>query len=1277
MGKTPIYKLGYFEPNQDVGAELDLDELRFKAIDTQTLALYSIFGNGVLDEDPANPSWYILSIPNDYNNVLITSGRGHVSWKYAETTTNVTFSLPALPVGATSALFYLYAIEDSTTPSAKTVEFMASLIQLNDPDNYIGLGAVLVDRSTDPDTITIYNTAEYGRVDISLFGTISGIVNKHKHIGGATNPSPIDLSKHVRGKLSGDYIENLDLDKVTAGSLSADRLPQIDHNTLSNIGSLSHSQIDTLLASLTSLPDNYRLSDISLANRLKIVLALKRLGTLSNIESTQINAVFYVPNSTSQPYEATGIPAGLNQATIDRVNKRLEGTNASTISSDNIVWNTYEDFDRAWKTAQARVVANNPVSENISITAPRIYTTGTVSLINTITVTGSGTSWTSLILPARIGFGSTNPSSITTWFTVSSITNNTTLVLTSSAAGQSTGNYVIEQTSGVNGSITVDKTLKYLGILDTNLQDTKWKDGYLFTDKKTKTSVVPPPPPVLSAPAYYNQFNEDYDIARYFYNQFSTTQDWTERSRIGIGFGFNVASIPGNVYVYLTLSSGGTSKSIMSSGSATTINISTPVLILSKDNTDPKTRLYVEKNLSEFGLTEAQLASVSGIGFVWDTAEYWDGNELNFYLLHPRTDEITAISSQSSLINSVMNTLPDTTSSVFIFNDTLFNTYATLVFRLDTNSSTTTYDQVIWDATVPSGTSLRIYTRTSNVESSLSSYLTNEITQGIWTVSSSSNTGRYFDIIVNLYSNSSKTLAPTLDRLVLAYNGLGASALKVWNKYETDISTAQTGWFSTAKEYENITFGSNTTDTDFPGKTVNYLTISNTAEIGKWRYLRKNNALQSSLLDASDEVVLEDGIDILSLSSYQSPVQVWRGYSEYGFLEPRYYESVGTSLLFADTKNDRVVEFNSLGAITKIYQGNLRLKRETRDFVLLNAYYNPNVGKIYINFSQYVSITSATNATLVSGKQSIKLSETGVNIVLFNPIDGKSATVVATFNTSLKAKINSWGNDVKLIIQNGAFSYVGSDGGTLTEDTTTTDICQALNFIEISSNVSFAGEGKCLSGISQYSETISDSADFNKDGQIITSSLYGPDQTLLTASNTLTINVLVGNIYMTNILEPVHATTNKYGYCIISNISDDSIVALNTLGETVWSVPSTVCSFVENKLGGAVELSSENLLVALPSSISDNAGRILVLNRIADNTILTSINVNGDAIKAIEDPSYDSYWVVVDDVKNDGKQSRLIKLNSSGELTYSWGVGTLTHPTGLKMLGNSTLVVSE
>ena len=45
MGKTPFYKLGYLEVNQDLANELDLDELRFKTIDTQVYSLYQIFKN--------------------------------------------------------------------------------------------------------------------------------------------------------------------------------------------------------------------------------------------------------------------------------------------------------------------------------------------------------------------------------------------------------------------------------------------------------------------------------------------------------------------------------------------------------------------------------------------------------------------------------------------------------------------------------------------------------------------------------------------------------------------------------------------------------------------------------------------------------------------------------------------------------------------------------------------------------------------------------------------------------------------------------------------------------------------------------------------------------------------------------------------------------------------------------------------------------------------------------------------------------------------------------
>ena len=59
MEKTPYYGLGYLVPNQQVGDVMDMDERRFRAIESLTQHLYTIFGNGVLDDDPNNPSWRI------------------------------------------------------------------------------------------------------------------------------------------------------------------------------------------------------------------------------------------------------------------------------------------------------------------------------------------------------------------------------------------------------------------------------------------------------------------------------------------------------------------------------------------------------------------------------------------------------------------------------------------------------------------------------------------------------------------------------------------------------------------------------------------------------------------------------------------------------------------------------------------------------------------------------------------------------------------------------------------------------------------------------------------------------------------------------------------------------------------------------------------------------------------------------------------------------------------------------------------------------------------
>lgn len=75
------------------------------------------------------------------------------------------------------------------------------------------------------------------------------------------------------------------------------------------------------------------------------------------------------------------------------------------------------------------------------------YATGTVAVSGTA-VTGSGTSWLAAGVPvgARIGFGSTDPAEITTWYTIATIPSATSLTLQSSAGTISGGTaFVIDK----------------------------------------------------------------------------------------------------------------------------------------------------------------------------------------------------------------------------------------------------------------------------------------------------------------------------------------------------------------------------------------------------------------------------------------------------------------------------------------------------------------------------------------------------------------------------------------------------------------------------------------------------------------------------------------------------------------------------------------------------------------------------------------------------------------------------------------------------------------
>ena len=391
MKKTNIYNFGYLEAGDQTSEFLDLDQKRFLAIENNIQHLYSIFGNGVIVETGAisTASWEIRN-SGDRNKaqIFITPGEGHVGWKYSKTSQNVTIDLP-ITTSAFPIKFWIYAIANDTTPELGTVTFIPSLVEINDPINYVGIGAVTVNQTNDLNyDLTI---SDDGRVVINLFETLASRVNAHKHVGGSKNPSPIDLSSHVQGKLSGDFISDLDASKITKGVLSVERLPQISHDSLSRTGTLSHNEIDSLLADLKN-PTGSTLSDLFIVNLLQLAMSLKKQNGLGQIDKNLVNIIMYQPGynningtlddsfvafysnfntvTSRTPIPLTGVvapfvPEGISLAKIDKGTHQIVGGAPTASINDNIFWKTDVDFKREFRKTET--LPNNQNSRNIEI----------------------------------------------------------------------------------------------------------------------------------------------------------------------------------------------------------------------------------------------------------------------------------------------------------------------------------------------------------------------------------------------------------------------------------------------------------------------------------------------------------------------------------------------------------------------------------------------------------------------------------------------------------------------------------------------------------------------------------------------------------------------------------------------------------------------------------------------------------------------------------------------------------------------------------------------
>lgn len=1235
MGNTPFYNLGYIEPSQDLSKNLDLDELRFRAIDTQLYSLYQTFRNGIIEDSNNNVSWQIETYADDnkFLKVSVTAGKGHVSFKAAEITESRDIPLPVIPTDATEVKIWFYAVENANTPVTKDVDFIASLIKIDDTDNYINVGGVTV--NVNNNTIIVF---EDDRQIINLFSSISDLIKRHKHIGGSVNPAPIDLQSHVRNSLSGENIENLNLDSVTQGKLDASRLPTISHNTLSDKGNLSHSQLDSLLNQYLEVDSTYRLSDLAITNRLQTLVALKKQSGFEYIDSTQLNTIVYVPGvwpnslsntsiGTTSNFSDRSLPTSLIGATIlDSApwssGLGISGSTTDSVFTDNRTYTTKRDFNTAKTYNQNQSLGN---FENIKI------------------------------------LGTTDDS-----------------------------------TDG-RFSISTPLNFKIVEQPVTNIFNTAsgWNRAVNTTSN-------------------YSSGTVSVDTRLYSYKMFDQSIAMNEVSNIGIGFSVGLGttlSKIGQIYMYLVLGSGiddpqfaNDIKVTFDSGQYFPTTSSDTLFLSSADGSEIGYKIFddatdsasigssIYKIVDLENLWPSQFrTSVKGIGFYFSSLKGWNPEKsINFYLNTPSDDSVNPSPyNYDDLQTARKSSATNSTASMFLWNESLYSSSGKFLFRFDSGLNNTTFNLIQWEVDQPTDTQYTITTR-SDITNTLFYDLTNidtvsSIASG--NLNSNSSTGRYLDILVNLNSDTSRVYSPIINSLKINYSTVGTGNTKTYNTKFSDFANKQTGWETEAYYSKNIGFGSTYSE---DGKNKNRIKIESTSSVGNWIYLRGNSAVQTDI--DNNDTTYEDGVDTVNMSTYLSPVQIFNKSNTSGFYMPQDYQSLSDgSAIYCDTLNDRVVKFDLDGKITKLIQGNIRLKQVERDFVALAGYFNPTIRKIWVAFSQNISTDipfDNTKIYIVYDNNSIRLDDTRIdqnNTGLFSLVAGVSATLEITFvdsslGTALASSISS-ARSKKIRIDKGAVTnggfLVNSVGiGTESPAVTSLKTSNSVTYFNQINSGSFAGSITTSFGLPVTSAVAVTSYDFNADSVVPTANLLGPNNQI----DDVAVDIYEGPIYFANIYNPisVHYSNSKI---IIAQPFEDSIIGFNDNANltTDFIISSVVAEFLDTKLGSVYEISSGLLLIGCPGTPNTNFDGKLLKYRVTGGLIETKLTFsNLDVIKALPGPNQDEFYVLLDDYINSGTDTRLKLVDTTGNTIATWGENfELIHPKGMRVLSNNDILVSE
>jgi hypothetical protein len=383
-GKTPFYKLAFFDFSDrlDFGINVQKEIDRFTSIDRQLYGLYSVFGNGTIS------GWDVFD--NGFNetkgiSVGITNGMGIIDSVASETSSAV--SLDSLTPSST---FNIYAIKEGSTVTNRKVSFVT---RASAPNSTAILIATVV---TSENGITSIDNSVREMVDFEA--SITSEIDSHKHRG---TPSKIDLIKDTKNELPGAKLEDFDMSKITSGRFDSTRMPIINHKNLTNIGVLTHAQLDTLAAELDLDQDDLfndgLLGEIASLNLMQQTLFLKY--TYSSVDQFFFNEISIIPgvnsglideaNSTVFVNDSNqcivGLPTNTNTTYFftdnfslnDKANRIILTANQSIPAGSQIIWgvNTTNsvDFDDYDVIDIDKVNIVNAVEENLRVGAKLIH----------------------------------------------------------------------------------------------------------------------------------------------------------------------------------------------------------------------------------------------------------------------------------------------------------------------------------------------------------------------------------------------------------------------------------------------------------------------------------------------------------------------------------------------------------------------------------------------------------------------------------------------------------------------------------------------------------------------------------------------------------------------------------------------------------------------------------------------------------------------------------------------------------------------------------------